>query len=228
MESHIQNSKFKKKLVTCHLKLKSLMFVTFILLTVHFLLFTASLAYAKEPTRQVKEAVDNIIEILRDKRLKKPEYAAERRAAIRKVANEKFDFEEMAKRALGIHWRARTIEERKEFVTLFSDLLERSYINRIERYTDEKIIYVGERIDGEFADVDTKVITGRTVEIPIRYRLLKKNTKWDVYDVVIEGVSLISNYRNQFNKIIRSQSYEELVRIMKDRQEEILFEEKAK
>jgi len=201
---------------------------TLAILLLSFILFTVSDAYAGEPTRQVKETVDKIIEILKDKRLKKPEYTEERRAAIRKVANEKFDFEEMAKRALGIHWRARTSEERKEFVTLFSDLLERSYINRIERYTDEKIIYLGERIDGEYADVDTKVITGRAVEIPIRYRLLKNNIKWDVYDVVIEGVSLISNYRNQFNRIIRSQSYEELVRRMRDKKEEIVFEEKAK
>jgi phospholipid transport system substrate-binding protein len=197
----------------------------FLLISFCLLIF-ASGAYAGEPTRQVKETVDKIIDILKDERLKKPEYTAERRKSIRRVVNEKFDFEEMAKRALGIHWRARTAEERKEFVPLFSDLLERSYINRIEGYTDEKIIYIGEKIEGEYSDVDTKIITKRNVEIPIRYRLLKKNAKWDVYDVVIEGVSLISNYRNQFNRIIRSQSYEELVRRMKDKQEELLFEEK--
>lgn len=185
-------------------------------------------AYAGEPTRHVKEGVDKIIEILRDERLKKPEFRAERRTAIRRVVNEKFDFEEMARRALGIHWRARTPEERKEFVALFSNLLERSYIDRIEGYADEEIVYTGERIDGEYADVDTKIITKRAVEIPIRYRLLKENNRWYVYDVVIEGVSLISHYRSQFSRIIRAQSYEELVRIMKDRREEILFEEKAR
>ena len=112
----MQDSRCKKKLVTCDLKLKSLMLVTFILLTVHFSFFIASPAYAGEPTRQVKEAVDKIIEILRDERLKRPEHAAQRRAAIRRAIDEKFDFEEMAKRSLGIHWKARTPEERKEFL----------------------------------------------------------------------------------------------------------------
>lgn len=185
-------------------------------------------AYAGEPTDQVKQTVDNVLDILRDKELKKPAKTKERRTAIRKLINERFDFEEMAKRSLALHWRKRTAEERKEFVPLFMDLLERSYIKKIENYTDEKILYVAEKIEGGYSDVGTKVITKRNVEIPMEYRLLKKDGKWEVYDVVIEGVSLINNYRTQFNKIIRADSYEELVKRMKNKQEEELFEEKAK
>lgn len=132
----------------------------------------------------------------------------------------------MAKRSLALFWKQRTPEEKKGFVSLYSDLLERSYIKKIENYSDEKIIYTDEKIDDGYAIVKTKIITKRNVEIPIEYKLLKKNNKWDVYDVVIEGVSLVNNYRNQFSKIIRTSSYEELVKRMQNKQDEELFGEK--
>ncbi len=197
-----------------------LLFCSFLFLSV-----LSTNVYAGEPANLIKQTVDKIIDILKDKELKKPEKTKERRAAIRKVVGERFDFEEMAKRSLALHWKKRTPEERKEFVPLFSDLLERSYIRKIEKYTDEKFLYTGEKIDGDYAVVNTKIITKGNVETPIEYRLLNKNGKWEVYDVVIEGVSLINNYRNQFNKIIRSNSYEELVKRMKNKQEEELFQE---
>ncbi|MDA8338267.1 MAG: ABC transporter substrate-binding protein, partial [Nitrospiraceae bacterium] len=178
--------------------------------------------------QQVKQTVDKVLDILKNKELKRPEKTKERRALIRKTISERFDFEEMAKRSLALHWRKRTPEERKEFVPLYTDLLERSYIKKIESYTDEKILYINEKVNGEYADVDSKIITKRNVEIPMEYRLLKKNGKWEVYDVVIEGVSLVNNYRTQFNKIIRTDSYEELVKRMKNKQEQELFEEKTK
>ena len=181
--------------------------------------------YAGDPTNLMKQTIDKIIDILKNKELKKAEKTNERRVAIRKVVGERFDFEEMAKRSLALHWKKRTPEERKEFVPLFSDLLERSYIKKIEGYTDEKFLYTDEKIDVDYAVVNTRIITKRNVEIPIEYRLLNKNGKWEVYDVVIEGVSLVNNYRNQFNKIIRKDSYEELVRRMKNKQEEELFQE---
>ncbi len=181
--------------------------------------------YAGDPTNLMKQTIDKVIDILKNKELKKAEKTNERRVAIRKVVGERFDFEEMAKRSLALHWKKRTPEERKEFVPLFSDLLERSYIKKIEGYTDEKFLYTDEKIDVDYAVVNTRIITKRNVEIPIEYRLLNKNGKWEVYDVVIEGVSLVNNYRNQFNKIIRKDSYEELVRRMKNKQEEELFQE---
>jgi len=181
--------------------------------------------YAGDPTNLMKQTIDKVIDILKNKELKKTEKTNERRVAIRKVVGERFDFEEMAKRSLALHWKKRTPEERKEFVPLFSDLLERSYIKKIEGYTDEKFLYTDEKIDVDYAVVNTRIITKRNVEIPIEYRLLNKNGKWEVYDVVIEGVSLVNNYRNQFNTIIRRNSYEELVKRMKNKQEEELFQE---
>lgn len=183
-------------------------------------------AYAGVPTDQMKQTIDKVIDILNNKELKKPGKVKERRTALRKAVGEKFDFEEMAKRSLALYWKQRTPEEKKEFVSFYSDLLERSYIKKIENYTDEKIIYTDEKIDDGYAIVKTKIITKRNVEIPIEYKLLKKNNKWDVYDVVIEGVSLVNNYRNQFSKIIRTSSYEELVKRMKNKQDEELFGEK--
>lgn len=200
----------------------------FALLFIFTFISDISYAYADTPTQQVKQTVDRVLDILKNKELKRLEKTKERRALIRKTISEMFDFEEMAKRSLALHWRERTPEERKEFVSLYTDLLERSYIKKIESYTDEKILYVNERVNGEYAEVDTKIVTKRNVEIPIEYRLLKKNGKWEVYDVVIEGVSLVNNYRTQFNKIIRTDSYAELVKRMKNKQEEELFEEKAK
>lgn len=219
-KSEIRNQESKKLITRCLLP------VVLLLFTIHYSLFAASDAYAGEPTLQVKQTVDKVLEILRNKELKKPEKTTERRSAIRKVIDERFDFEEMAKRSLALHWKDRTPAERKEFIPLYADLLERAYIKKIEDYTDEDVLYIGESINNEYAIVKTKVITKRKVEIPIDYRLLRKDGKWEVYDVLIEGVSLVSNYRTQFNKIIRTQSYEELVRRLKNKQEEELFEEK--
>jgi len=183
-------------------------------------LFLAPGTYAGVPTDQMRQTIDSVLDILRNKELKNPGKTKERRAAIRKVIGNRFDFEEMAKRSLALHWRKRSPGEKKEFVALFADLLERSYINKIESYEDEPIFYTSETIDGDYAVVKTKIITKRNIEIPIDYRLLKENGKWEVYDVVVEGVSLVNNYRNQFNKIIRTRSYKELVKRMKSKQEE--------
>ena len=121
----------------------------------------------------------------------------------------------MAKRSLALHWKKRTPQEQKEFVDLFSDLIEDTYIRKIERYEDEKVIYTEEKTDGAFATVRTKVTTSKEAEIPVDYKIFKKGQKWEVYDIIVEGVSLVNNYRTQFNQIIRSSSYEELVTRLK-------------
>ena len=113
----------------------------------------------------------------------------------------------------------RTPQERKDFTALFSDLLERSYMDKIEAYTDERILYTGERVDGDYAEVQTKVEGQKNLSVPIDYRLLRRDDTWWVYDLVIEGVSLIANYRTQFNKIIRSSSYAELIQRMQTKRE---------
>jgi phospholipid transport system substrate-binding protein len=199
--------------------------VYLLLCSFSFFITVSISAYAGDPTNLTKQTIDKVIDILKNKELKKPEKAQERRAEIRKVVGERFDFEEMAKRSLALHWRKRTPEERKEFVSSFSDLLERTYIKKIESYTDEKILYTDEKIEGDYAVVKTKIITKKNVDVPIEYRLLNENSNWKVYDVVIEGVSLINNYRSQFNDIIRRDSYEELVKRMKNKEQEELFKE---
>ena len=188
----------------------------------------APTAWAGAPTDQLKAQIDQVLKILEDPTLKMNGRVREQRTAVRKVANEIFDFADTAKRSLARHWPGRTDKEREEFVTLFADLLERSYISKIELYGGEKIQYAGDRIDGDAATVSTTIITKHGQEVPVDYRMLRRENRWFVYDISIEGVSLISNYRTQFNKIIQTSSYGELVKKMKTKQEEFLSEEGTK
>jgi phospholipid transport system substrate-binding protein len=177
-------------------------------------------ATAGAPSDQLKMQIDRVLKTLDDPDLKKEGKARDRRVAVRKIANDIFDFGETARRSLGRHWQPRTPAERDEFVQLFSDLLERSYISRVELYGGEKIQYLGDATEGDQAKVQTKLLTKSGSEIPIEYRMHRKGDRWLVYDVIIEGVSLVANYRTQFNKIIQTSSYQELVRKMKTKQEE--------
>jgi len=177
--------------------------------------FSPLITHAGEPTDQVKQTVDAVINILNNKELKKPENRAERQKKIRETIEKSFDFEEMAKRSLALHWKKRTPQEQKEFTSLFSDLLEDTYIRKIERYEDEKVIYTAEKTEGSYATVRTRIVTTKGIEIPVDYKIFKKDQKWEVYDIFVEGVSLVNNYRSQFNEIIRAGSYEELVQKLK-------------
>jgi phospholipid transport system substrate-binding protein len=190
----------------------------FLLLTISFLFFFVSWAYAGVPTDQMRSTINSVLNILKNQELEKPEKTKGKRETIRKIIGDRFDFKEMTKRSLALHWRGRSEEERKEFVALFSNLLERTYIDKIETYENESILYIDEMIDGKYAVVRTKVINKKNVEIPIDYKLIKKVDTWLVYDIVIEGVSLVNNYRTQFNKIIRTSSYEKLVERLKGKQ----------
>jgi phospholipid transport system substrate-binding protein len=172
-------------------------------------------------SEQLKDAIDRVVKLLDDPALKGPDRKEERRAAVTKIAQEIFDFPEVARRSLARHWQPLTDKQREEFTALFSDLLERSYISKIELYSGEKITYASERIDGDTATVATRVLTKSGTEVPIDYRLLRKGTRWLVYDVNIEGVSLVSNYRTQFNKIIQTSSFNELIQKLKTKQEEL-------
>ncbi len=185
--------------------------------------FTAIQAWAGAPTDQVKTSVDQIIKVLQDPALKSDAKAKDRRAAIRGAAGTIFDFQETAKRALGRHWQGLTEQQRSEFVPLFTDLIERSYISKIEQYSGEKISYVGESVDpgGEIATVKTSFTTKKGADVPIDYHLLRRGDRWYIYDVFVEGISLVSNYRTQFDKIIQTSSYQELVRRIKAGQADI-------
>jgi phospholipid transport system substrate-binding protein len=177
-------------------------------------------AWAGAPTEQIKGSIEQVIRTVQDPNLKQESRAEERRTAIRKQAEALFDFTETGKRALGRHWAELNDSQQREFVSLFTDLLERSYINRIEQYGGERIVYAGDSIEGEAATVRTKFITKQGTEIPVDYRLLRRGDRWLVYDVFVEGVSLVSNYRTQFDRIMRTASYPELVRRMRAHQAE--------
>ena len=194
------------------------------------LVFAASLAAlggsveAGVPTDQLRGATDRVLKVLQDPELKQPAKGAARRQQIRAIADEIFDWQETGKRALARHWQGRTPSERQEFSALFADLVERSYVSKIEKYSGERIVYADETVEGDTATVRTKLITKSNTEIPIDYRMQKEGDRWRAYDVLIEGVSLVSNYRTQFNRIIQQSGYGELLNKLKAKQEELQFE----
>lgn len=191
------------------------LFRIIVLFLLIFVLVVPSLA--GEPTDQIKQTTDKMIAILNDPALKDPSKAEERRKAIRNVANERFDWTGMAMRSLARHWRERTNEQKKEFVPLFTDLLERTYMKRIENYSGDKVSYDLEKVDGKYSLVKVRIFTDKQVEIPVVYKLKKKGPEWKIYDVSIEGVSLVNNYRKQFDSIILSSSYEGLVEKLREK-----------
>jgi phospholipid transport system substrate-binding protein len=182
------------------------------------------IASAGEPTEVIRQTTDQVLKILEDPALQGPAKQAERQARLHQIAEQVFDWQAMAQRALAVHWRGRTPQQRQEFVGLFRDLVERTYMNRLEAATLEKqdIQYVGEQVDGSRAAVKTNVVTKRNQQVPIEYRMQKTDGRWKVYDVLVEGISLVNNYRSQFNQIISSSSYDALVQKMKSRQEDEL------
>jgi phospholipid transport system substrate-binding protein len=184
-------------------------------------------AAAGVPTDQLKGAVERVLKTLDDPALKGDARVGDRRVAVRQIANEIFDFSEIAKRSMARHWQPLSEAQRTEFVGLFADLLERSYISKIETYGGEKIQYTAERADGDFATVSTRIVTKNGTEVPVDYRMIKRADRWLVYDVSIEGVSLVSSYRTQFNKIIQTTSYNGLVSKLRNKQDELLAEDKG-
>ena len=186
------------------------------------LLFFLELPFiqASEITESVKQTIDSVVGIVSREDLKNNEKKAERRALIREIVSKKFSYYEMSRRALSKHWKERTAEEKKEFIDLFGKLLENSYANKIENYTGEKIIYVDEKKKGNVALVKT-ILQKNNDEVPVNYKLVKLDNDWKIYDFIVEGVSMIKNYRTQFKKIIHKSSYEELVSKLKKKLEKI-------
>lgn len=179
---------------------------------------TSSSAAAVTATEAVKSSIDQVVRVLEDKELKKPERAVERRRQLEQIIGDRFSYEEMSKRSLGTQWNKLNETQRQEFVELFQQLLAKSYTGKIEGYSGERIQYLNERDEGDYAEVRTKLLS-RKGEIPVDYRLLNKFGEWRVYDIVVDGISLASNYRGQFTKIIRSASYEDLVEKLRSKSE---------
>jgi phospholipid transport system substrate-binding protein len=171
---------------------------------------------AGEPTDQLKIQLERVLKTVQDPEVKKEGRAAERRA-VRKIAEEIFDFDDTAKRTLARHWAQRTPAEREEFVRLFSDVFEHAYLSKIELYQGERVTYLGDTIEAGVATVKTRFLTKQGSQLNVDYRMQQRGQagRWLVYDVLIEGVSLVDNYRNQFNSVIQRSSYQELVRKLK-------------
>jgi phospholipid transport system substrate-binding protein len=189
------------------------------------LMLTLSLAVsgarAESPTDAVKSVVDEVIRIIQDPSLKGPAQKPARRQKMKQAIDRRFDYEEMARRSLGASWNTLGQGQRQEFVRLFGELLEASYADKIENYHDEKIQYLPElKEDEDYAEVRTLVLR-KNDRIPMNYRVMLKSRGWMVYDVVIEGVSLVSNYRSQFGQVIRQSGYGELVQRLRTKIQEL-------
>lgn len=189
-----------------------------VLLLAVAVLFSATAAFAG-PSDDVKKTVDEVVRIVASKEMKQNDQ--KRRQALKKTISQVFDYSEMAKRSLGKHWNQRTPDEKKRFAELFATLLENSYAGKIESYNNEKIVYLKELIDGDHAEVKSKVVTAKRDEFTLDYRMINRSGKWMAYDVVIEGVSLVSNYRTQFNKIISNGGYAQLVKKLETKSDEL-------
>jgi phospholipid transport system substrate-binding protein len=174
---------------------------------------------AANPMEEIKQTTDKILSIITNPALKAPSKTEEREKLIHQAVFERFDWEEMSRRSLAIHWVKRTPEERKEFVRLFSELLERTYMKKVEGFSGEKVLYEGEAIERDYATVKIKIVTKKDKDIPVEYRLKKEGNNWFIYDVSIEGVSLVNNYRTQFNSILLQSSYEDLVKRLREKAE---------
>jgi phospholipid transport system substrate-binding protein len=171
---------------------------------------------AESPTDVVRTTINEVIRILNDDSLKAPAKLQPRRRMLEQVIAQRFDYAEMSKRALAANWTPLTNEQRDEFVDLFKAFLSDRYASKIEGYSGEQVDYLSERLDGQYAEVRTKLRSSK-VEIPMDYRLINKAGRWYAYDIIVDGVSLVKNYRSQFTSIIRSYSYDELVHRLRNR-----------
>lgn len=175
-----------------------------------------TLAAPMTPLEEVRITVDSVLGLLRDRSLD----PATRRTQMATLVRSRFDFPNMSQRILATNWRSATPQQQQRFVQLFSDLLEANYVGKIEAYTNETVRYLGEQIVGDRASIDTSIVTA-SAEIPISYRLLRSGDHWLVYDVVIEGVSFVSNYRSTYGEIVRREGMPGLLQQMEQKLREV-------
>jgi phospholipid transport system substrate-binding protein len=174
-------------------------------------------ARAGIPSDQLRQTTDKVLAILQDPQFKSPAKIPQRRDRLRQVIATRFDFPEMAKRSLGSNWQRLNSAEQRQFVQLFTDLLERTYSDQIEAFDGEKIVYGREQQNENQAEVDTKIITKKGEAFSVNYKLLAADQQWKIYDVVIEDVSLVNNYRSQFNRMLGNSSSEDFLRKLRER-----------
>jgi phospholipid transport system substrate-binding protein len=178
---------------------------------------------ADSPLEMIRSAINRVIPILQDPAYQGEDRRQERIDKVWQTVEPHFDLQELAQRALGVHWRERTEEQRREFVQLFTALIEKTYSSALTRYTsDVQFLFDQERVDGNFAEVDTRLLNSSLDKtFPIRYQLHRVGGRWLIYDVVIEHVSLVRNYRTQFHRILSQSSYEDLVQNIKNKIQEL-------
>lgn len=187
----------------------------FLMMAVALSFTSASLA-ASSPTDDVRTSVDAILVILQNGELD----VQQKRADISKIITKRFDFRAMSQRTLATNWKKTSDEEKKQFTALFSQLIESSYVGRIEAYTNEKVEYPGEKVKGKKAVVETLILTS-SADIPVNYKLYQKGDQWLVYDVIIEGISLISNYRSSYQEIMKDEGFDGLLNRMQAKIDEL-------
>ena len=175
-------------------------------------------AASEGPMEQLQKSVDEILQILQSEDLKKPEKSEERKTRILEVVTDMFDFRDMARSSLGQSWNNISREEQDKFVDLFTNLVEERYIGKIDSYENQKVVYGKQRVKGDRAMIYTNIID-KDLEIPIIYRLHEKDGKWLVNDLKIENVSLIVNYRRDFDSIIRKEQFAGLVKKIEEQLE---------
>ncbi len=180
----------------------------------------AAPGHAAGPMQQLQQYTDRLIAILEDPKVQGPDRRLARRDAVRAAALEMFDAAEASRRALGVHWAKLTADEQQSFVRLFLDLLELAYATKVDLYGGQRVKYLGEAVDGDYATVRAKVLTRRGTEVPADTKMVRRAERWLVYDVLVENIGLIANYRAQFDRIIRTSSYQALVRRMQKAREE--------
>jgi phospholipid transport system substrate-binding protein len=174
-----------------------------------------NLANAGEPTEAIRAAVYQGVEILKNAKLDNQKQRTQVIDELRQVVYPLFDFNEMGKRSLGANWRRLNPQQQQEFISVFTALLEKTYADQIDLYDGQKVVYASESIEGEYAQVDSRIIDKNGQTYSVIYRLHKVGGRWKIYDVVAENISLVNNYRSQFNRVIAKSSFEELLKIMK-------------
>jgi phospholipid transport system substrate-binding protein len=191
-----------------HIRFQTVLSISFIAM----MICAASPVYAGVPTEEIRTAIDQGIEILRSAKLDNTKQRSQVINQLREIVYTRFDFEEMAKRSLGSHWRRLNPQQQKEFVSAFTELLETTYADKIDLYEGQQVEYIGETIDKNYAEVNTRVIGKNRQTYTVDYKLHEIGGKWRIYDVIAENISLVNNYRSQFNRVVVNSSIEELIK----------------
>ena len=194
------------------MNLKTIFIVAFLMVVC-----SCKLATAGEPTEAIRGAVNQGVEILKNAKLDSQKQRSQAIDRLRQIVYPLFDFREMAMRSLGAHWRRVDSQQRNEFVSIFTALLEKTYADQIDLYNGQQVVYTGESVDGHYAQVDSRIIDNNGQTYSVAYRLHRVDGKWKIYDVLAENISLVNNYRSQFNRVIARSSFEELLKTMKEK-----------